>query len=151
MIVYRIAHEQYADKLQSSGSSNRWNRASQYVIYTSGSISLCALELLAHTNGIRPKGTFKVMHIEIKEPAHIEGITTSQLPDDWQSLASYPMTQKFGSEWYESRSGFVLKIPSAIVPSEWNYVLNTTHPEFEKKCLLKTVEDFYWDSRFPED
>ncbi|MEQ9289886.1 MAG: RES family NAD+ phosphorylase [Cyclobacteriaceae bacterium] len=151
MIVYRIAQEQFADKLQASGASNRWNKAGQYVIYTSESISLCALELLAHTNGIRPKGVFKVMHIEIQESVDIAGIGADKLPIDWHGLAAYPFTQKLGSEWYESRGGLVMKIPSAIIQSEWNYIINTAHPEFEKKSQLIKTEDFYWDSRFPED
>ena len=53
MIVYRLTHAKYADQLSSSGAANRWNQAFQFVIYCSENISLCALELLAHTNGIR--------------------------------------------------------------------------------------------------
>jgi len=151
MTVYRLTQAKYADKLLASGVSNRWNRAEQYVIYTSESISLCALELLAHTNGIRPKGTFKLMHIDIPNSINIAIIASEKLPLNWHLLASYPTTQKLGSDWYDRMDSLAMKIPSAIVPSESNYIVNAKHPAFNEKIQLVKVEDFFWDHRFPAD
>lgn len=151
MILYRICLEKFADKLVSSGRPNRWNQKGQHVIYTSGSISLCALELLAHTSGIRPAGIFKIMHIEISKPKDVLEIETEKLPQDWHELSAYPITQQIGSAWYESDQSLLLKIPSAIIPQESNFVLNTSHPDFESCVKLLEVSDFIWDQRFPEN
>ena len=149
MIVYRLSHAKYATNLSSSGAANRWNRAFQFVIYSSENISLCALELLAHTNGIRPAGEFKIMEIEIKNPTSTKSKDTAELPENWHQLQAYGHTQMIGSDWYESKNSLCLKIPSAIIQSEFNYIINTQHPDFIKKVKLIEVKDFFWDSRFP--
>lgn len=151
MIVYRIAREEFANKLNCSGRPNRWNVHAQNVIYSSGSIALCALELLAHTNGIRPSGVYKIMHIKIEIEQKIIEITQADLPKDWQGLSAYPVTQQLGSSWYQSRQSLLLKIPSAIIPSESNFVINTEHEDFKSKVGIKSVTDFIWDHRFPEN
>lgn len=147
MILYRLAQEKFA-KLQASGMANRWNRSEQYILYTSFSISLCALELLAHTNGFRPVGTFKIMHIEVPD-APVREVRPNELPDAWQQLAAYSLTQSIGSDWYTRMDHLLLKVPSAMVPSECNYAINTRHPDFEQQVRLVRVEDFFWDERFP--
>jgi RES domain-containing protein len=151
MIVYRLSHAKYASALSSSGAANRWNRAFQFVIYCSENISLCALELLAHTNGIRPAGEFKIMEIEILNPAGVKSIDAKALPESWHQLHSYSQTQAIGSDWYESKSSLCLKIPSAIIQSEFNYMINTHHPHFLKKVKLKETRNFFWDNRFPSN
>ena len=149
MIVYRLSHAKYATSLNSSGTANRWNRALQFVIYCSENISLCALELLAHTNGIRPAGEFKIMEIEIRSPVGVQSIGSKELPKNWHQLHSYSQTQAIGSDWYESKSSLCLKIPSAIIQSEFNFIINTQHPHFLKKVKLIEARDFFWDNRFP--
>ena len=149
MIVYRLSHAKYANSLSSSGAANRWNKAFQFVIYCSENISLCALELLAHTNGIRPAGDFKIMEIEIIKPVRTKSVDVSALPENWHQLQSYAHTQIIGSDWYDSKSSLCLKIPSAIIQSEYNYIINTQHPDFANKVKLARTRDFFWDSRFP--
>ena len=151
MIVYRLSHSKYATSLNSSGAANRWNRAFQFVIYCSENISLCALELLAHTNGIRPTGEFKIMEIEIQNPVGAKSIDAKELHDNWHQLHSYAQTQLIGSDWYESKKSLCLKIPSAIIQSEYNYIINTQHPHFMKKVKLIETRDFFWDNRFPSN
>jgi len=151
MIVYRLSHAKYASVLNSSGVANRWNQAFQFVIYCSENISLCALELLAHTNGIRPAGEFKIMEIEIKDQSNLKLVNTKELPENWHQLQSYALTQHIGSEWYESKSSLLMKIPSAIIQSEFNYVINTQHPDFHKDVKLNSSKAFFWDTRFPSN
>ena len=149
MIVYRLSHAKYASVLSSSGAANRWNRAFHFVIYCSENISLCALELLAHTNGIRPACEFKIMGIEVNNSAPFKTISIKDLPKNWHQLQSYGFTQNIGSEWYESKSSLLMKIPSAIIQSEFNYVINTHHPDFSDNVKLANTKDFFWDTRFP--
>ena len=147
-MVYRLSHERYAHRLQASGAANRWNRNRQFVLYTSENLSLCALELLAHTGGVRPAGSFKVMCIKISHAA-IEKIPLAQLPESWNTLSAYHLSQEIGSAWYEASRSLILSVPSAIIPSENNMILNTSHPDFAANVELSGVEDFFWDNRFP--
>ena len=54
--------------------------------------------------------------------------------------------EKNGSDWYSKRSSTVLKVPSAIIKQEFNFVLNTQHPDFSE-ITLEGIEDFNWDKR----
>lgn len=150
MMVYRLCREEYAGELLASGLANRWHKERQFVIYTSGSISLCALELLAHTNGIRPAGNFKIMHIEIDQTIGVFNPDIATLPADWQQLSAYPLLQNIGSDWYERGKELIMKIPSAIITPEFNYAIHARHLDFHKHVSLKKTEDFFWDHRFPQ-
>ncbi|MEM1406994.1 MAG: RES family NAD+ phosphorylase [Bacteroidota bacterium] len=149
MIVYRLTKSKYANTLKSSGTPNRWNRAHEYVIYTSSTVSLCALELLAHTSGVRPAGSYKMMKIEIDDSVKLFEVLKQQLLENWNSLAAYHTTQMLGNQWYVLREYLILKVPSAIIPSEYNFVINTLHPAFGRRVKIKEVDDFFWDRRFP--
>jgi RES domain-containing protein len=55
--------------------------------------------------------------------------------------------QRLGSEWITSQESLVLKVPSAVVPYEYNFIINTEHPEFSSKVKLVRTEEYFWDSR----
>jgi RES domain-containing protein len=61
--------------------------------------------------------------------------------------AAYAQLQKIGSTWINSLESLVLKVPSAVIPYEYNLVINTEHPEFDAKVKLVRVEEYFWDPR----
>jgi RES domain-containing protein len=145
MRVFRVCREEYSLELVASGRMNRWNKDGQHVIYAAESRALCALELLAHTNGVVPAGNYRTMVIEIPE-TEIEEITDEELPKNWKSVKAYPQLQRIGSQWYEESKQLLLKVPSVLIPSEFNYVINTKHPAF-KNVSIASLESFFWDDR----
>lgn len=148
MEVFRIASEAYARTLSSSGSANRWNVKGQHVLYAGSSRSLSTLELIVHKGGIKPLVPYKVMVISIAEDDYLmKQIQLKDLPANWRSLAAYAALQTIGSEWYMARESLVLKVPSAVIPLEYNYMINTEHPEFADKVSLVRIEDYFWDER----
>jgi RES domain-containing protein len=52
------------------------------------------------------------------------------LPSDWRSSPAMPEVQQLGDDWVESNTSAVLRVPSAIVPSESNFLLNPDHLHF---------------------
>lgn len=146
MTVYKICHEKYAQRLTASGTANRWNRKDEYVIYTANSISLSTLEMIAHRSNIIASQRYKLLTIELDADVSVQTIKPDALPENWRTLEAYIELQEKGSQWYQKSESLVLKVPSAIVPQEFNYILNTNHPDFEKIKLVK-VEDFTWDER----
>jgi len=145
MNVFRVCREEYANQLKASGKMNRWNKDGEYVIYAAESRALCALELLAHTNGVVPAGNYKTMVIDIPETG-IKEIGLNELPQNWKSVRAYPQLQRMGSKWYEAQEHLLLKVPSVLIPSEFNYVINTQHSDF-KEVRIKALESFFWDDR----
>jgi RES domain-containing protein len=147
MEVYKICRDKYANKLSASGVSNCWNKEDELVIYVGSSIALAALENVAHRASINIAKTYKLLKIEIKEPNLIKEIDYKQLPKNWRSLEAYIELQEIGSAWYQAVESLILKVPSAIVSQEFNYVINTKHPLFFSNVVLQSVEEWVWDKR----
>ncbi|PWH86316.1 RES family NAD+ phosphorylase [Brumimicrobium oceani] len=148
MAVFRISHKKHSRKLTSSGASNRWNKKNEFVIYTGSSRSLSTLELVVHRNAINPDPNYEVMIISIADDEELyEQVLTKDLPDDWRKFRRYPELQEIGSNWYKEQRSLVLKVPSAIITREFNYIINTQHPLFDEKVKLVRNEDYFFDGR----
>lgn len=147
MDVYKICREKYAHSLKASGAANRWNKKDQFVIYTGGSRPLATLETVAHRSSINLSNPYKLLTITIKDLTSIQEINPGDLPDNWKSIDAYVELQEIGSKWYNSMESLVLKVPSALITQEFNYIINTNHPSFSTNIILKNIEDFVWDIR----
>lgn len=148
MLVYNIRKSKYSDSLRASGVANRWNKEEEFIIYTGGSISLSTLELVAHRNAIDIKSGYKLLFIglDIKE-SDVTEIKLEHLPANWKSIEAYPILQEMGSKWYQSKQSLLLKVPSALVQWESNYLINVNHPEFLNKVSIDSTQEFIWDNR----
>jgi len=148
MEVFKICREEYAAEITSSGSANRWNIRGQNVIYVASSRSLATLELVVRRKSIVPILNYKVMVISIEDDDHlVTQVLINELAINWRTLAAYSTLQEIGSKWYTSQRTLVLKVPSAIIPYEYNYVINTEHPDFNRGVRLVRTEDYFWDKR----
>ncbi|MHA6248252.1 RES family NAD+ phosphorylase [Pontibacter sp. CAU 1760] len=136
----------YAGELYASGIRGRWNSKGNFVIYTAGSRALACLENVVHRSGEGLSDNFKTVVITIPDDANIESVSADELPVNWQQVRSYPMCQAQGSAWYSQRKSAVLRVPSSIIPEEYNYILNTRHPDFPR-IKIRSVEDFFFDTR----
>ncbi|MGI9545092.1 MAG: RES family NAD+ phosphorylase [Cyclobacteriaceae bacterium] len=148
MEVFRISRAKYARSIKSSGASNRWNLENEYVVYTAGSRSLATLELVVRRSAIQPKFVYKMMVISIADD---EGLFTQipekKLPKNWRSVKAYPKLQQTGSDWYAKNKSLILKVPSAIIDKEYNYIINTRHPDYKGNVKLVRSEAYFWDDR----
>lgn len=148
MKVFRIVPEAFSYDLKASGAPNRWNLRDQKVIYVGSSRSLSTLEMIVHRSAIQTSKKYKVLliSIDLKE-SEFEKIHLNQLPNNWRNLQAYGQLQSIGSNWYKSQKSLVLEVPSAVIPQESNFVINTQHPDFSKKIAISSVEDYFWDNR----
>lgn len=150
MEIYRIVLERFADRLYAPGFSGRWNYDGEFVIYTAASRSLAAMENMVHKMGQGVLGTnFIIMVLEISDNLPVTQISIQDLPAHWKLESTYTETQPLGSAWYQTNETLLLKVPSAVVPSENNYVLNARHPDFPQ-VKIKYKEPFVYDYRFVE-
>ena len=149
MLVYRITKAMYADRLVASGGAARWNSRGQFVIYTAATRALACLENVVHRGSEGLSSTFRVMVIDIPDTVRFETIDPQTLPEDWIDYQQYKTCQPLGGEWLNSNRSAVLRVPSAIIPNEWNYLLNPAHPDFSSIRLLQT-EPFIFDPRIKE-
>ena len=146
MQVFRISLAKYATRLVSSVKAARWNPNEVEVIYTAGSRSLACLENIVHRNQIGLNNAFRVMTIEIPDDIHIITADLKKLPTDWIDFQNIPITQKIGEDWIKNCKSAVLKVSSAIIIGEYNYLINPLHSDFKCIKLLKS-EPFVFDRR----
>lgn len=148
MELFRISSEEYSKELISSGRSNRWNKNGEHVIYTGGSRSLSTLELIVHRNSVRPELNYVVMTLSVPDSENmIKTVKTNDLPENWRKLEAYSKLQEIGSKWIQSKKTLMLRVPSAVIPQEQNYIINTEHSDFKKKVKLVRTEEYFWDER----
>jgi len=77
----------------------------------------------------------------------VKQIYQKDLPSDWRNTKSYTELQKIGSTWIRNQETLILKVPSAVIPYEYNYVINTDHPAFTSMVKLVRNEEYFWDER----
>jgi len=146
MRVYRITLSKWANKLVASGYPGRWNSKGVFMIYSSNSRALASLENLVHRSGEGLNHQFSTIVIEVPEDLNIRQVELKDLPKNWYKYENYTMTQKIGDEWIESGSTCLLKVPSAIIKMECNYLINPNHLDFKKIQIIQT-EKFEFDPR----
>jgi len=150
MIVYRILDSEFAvDAYNGRGAEDfpgRWNNKGVSVVYTSGSLSLCAMELFVHLNDKGRRGRYVSISATIPSSLPILSVPASKLPDDWKNDPPTAATRNIGSQWAKSKKSAVLRVPSSVVPGEFNYVLNPLHPAFSK-IRIHTPVPFLYDLR----
>lgn len=147
MFVYRISQTKYANSLTASGIDGRWNMLNQKMIYTAGSVALTCLENLAHRSGTSlAAGNFSIAIIDVRD-LKIEEVKIEDLVNadpNCKSVENYPLTQKLGSDWLNANTAAILKVPSAIIDLEYNYLLNPHHASFIDIKIVK-VDRFRFD------
>ncbi|WP_430936366.1 RES domain-containing protein [Saccharicrinis sp. 156] len=68
-------------------------------------------------------------------------------PANRHKRASYAILQEMGLDWYENKALLMLKVPSALVPNRYNYVINTGCPLYPGRAKLVRSEEYIWDKR----
>lgn len=127
----------------------RWHTSGRRIVYTAQSLSLAQLQVLVHISDRRQLPALVYSIAEIPDGMKIDVIDWAGLPVDWRQFAPYSVaTQRLGMMWLEARSSAVLKVPSAISESEWNFLLNPEHADFEK-LKMNAPKDFAMDPRVP--
>lgn len=152
MIVFRLSKARYSHDLSGKGAEKaggRWNSKGTAILYTSESRALCTTEVAVHLPlGIVPTD-YELVTLEIPDTAGIQVLTEDALPDDWDAFPPIPSTQTVGDQFVEEVKHMVLKVPSAVIQDDFNYLLNPLHPNFSQvKCL--STETFRFDGRLFE-
>lgn len=125
--------EHLADSATGLGAfkvGGRWNRPGRHAVYVAENLSLALLEILVHAPDPEQRKRPRVRFHLTLAPDSIEEIPFDRLPKNFGPTSPFALTQDIGDAWLESRKSVALKIPSAIVPVEFNYLLNPRHPDF---------------------
>jgi RES domain-containing protein len=148
MIVFRLSKSKYSGDLTGKGaekSGGRWNSKGIPMIYTTASRALCTAEIAVHTPLGYVPDDYKIITIEIPDNS-VQEFNIQDLPANWRSFPHTDSTQKIGNKFIDEGKYLAMKVPSALVQEEYNYLLNTGHRDFNRVKILST-DPFNFDKR----
>ena len=147
MIIYRLATDLHKDDLSGTGSKlfgGRWNSPGIAALYTAENISLAVLEILVRADKYTVPLSYCLLEIFIPDEAKAVIIPEKKLKRSWEEDLAY--TQWMGDETLKANNALILKVPSAIVPLENNYIINIRHSDFKKVKIINS-SGFDFDKR----
>ena len=147
MIVYRISNSAYKDDISGTGAKllgSRWNSRDIPVLYTSQYISLSVLEMLVNTNFKDYSIALDLMYINFPDDQPNTVIELKNLKNNWKDDFDY--TRYMGDEFFKQNESLILRVPSAVIQEEYNYLANPLHADFKKIKIINT-KSFWPDER----
>lgn len=149
MIVYRLTKEQYKNDLSGKGAEKaggRWNSKGVAMLYTSASRALCTAEIAVHTPlGVVPKD-YHLVTIEYPDSVPVSTVEINDLPIGWRSFPFPHVTQEMGDRFINEGNFLVMRVPSAVIQGDYNYLINPFHPLFAQVNII-TTEAYGFDER----
>ncbi len=147
MKVYRLTPRKYATDLSGMGAKlygGRWNRIGVSMLYTSENLSLSVLENIVHISNPTFLPTFQAITIEI--PDSFQEYSTDDFPIDSHDQDAFESLRKLTDEFVEKKEFLAMKVPSAIIDIEYNFLINPQHSLF-KEVKIINQQEFSFDQR----
>lgn len=145
MDVFRITKSSSSQDLSGKVArrhGGRWNTEGTAMLYTSEHVSLAALEVSAHLSLDSAPDDLSLVTVHIKDSNEPKIIRADQLPDRWRSFPAPEALAEMGAQWMQSGESLLLKVPSVIIPNEWNILINPAHPGFNA-IEIREVRPFH--------
>jgi len=147
MILYRIVNCNYAD-LTGTGArlfGGRWSSVGKPAVYLASSRALALLEVLVHLQPLMMPDNYCLVEVEVPDN-NVTNVEIEGLPPNWKDLSQPAALKQIGDTFLKKQEHLLMKMPSSIVPMEYNYMLNPLHAAMNKVKILKR-EPFDFDSR----
>lgn len=125
----------------------RWNSKGTAIAYASTTLSLAALEYLVHAD-VRLLREVRLVSCEASWPddLRVEVVRAASLPSSFRNAPPPPALAALGDQWVHEGRTPVLLVPSAVVPSENNVLINPAHPD-ARRISYRTPSAFTYDPR----
>lgn len=150
MIAWRLVKKVFAPEAFSGEGprivGGRWNSRGTAVVYAAEHLSLAALEMFVGLSRVDNGETFFAYPLDIHAKVQVLTLVPSSLPLDWRAIKHPESTKAVGDAWVRSGESAIFRVPSVLIPAEYNLILNPIHPDFHK-IVIGTPEDFNFYSR----
>jgi RES domain-containing protein len=149
LTAWRIVQSRWAstafDGEGARRSGGRWNSPGRPLVYVSEHAALAALEMLVHLGSA---GLLKSQYVLFEVAFAAELVDEAEnLPKEWADDPAPASAQQFGDEWLARPTARpILRVPSAVVRTGFNYLLNPLHADF-KKIHIGKQQPFDFDPR----
>ena len=104
------------------------------------------LEYFVHLDQDDPPDDLVLAAAEIPDDLKRERIALEHLIANWRDSAAPSQLARFGDEFAQRRESCLLLVPSALVPSENNCLINPEHSDFNR-IVIHELERLKYDPR----
>jgi RES domain-containing protein len=124
----------------------RWNSEGTFMLYTSLNASLAMLELLVHADESEVPPQMFISQIEILESAQFYEFPDQELPKAWREPGNLQL-KTLGDRIMAEQKYVGFNVRSAVLPSEWNILLNPLFPGYADLVIVRKIEKIETDIR----
>lgn len=149
MRLFRLTKEKYANDFSGKGAAlfgNRWNSKGVEMLYTAESRALAMAEVAVHLSLGTLPNDYVMVELSISGNTKMGEISSAKLPEQWKTNPPIHATQLLGDAFISANEFGILKVPSAVVAGDSNYLINPHHAA-GKKIKLVEVSTFEFDKR----
>ena len=147
MTVFRICNPQFSEDISGTGAKlygGRWNSKGVAMLYASEHISLSVLEMLVNNRFTDFATDLNLIHLAFADTLSVKEVKNSKLKTDW--INDFEYTRFMGDQFIKAGTHAILKVPSAVIKEEHNFIINPSHSDFKKIKITQTVS-FSTDKR----
>ncbi len=111
-------------------SGGRWNRIGTPLVYCSEYKSLAALETLVHLAKHPLPMNRYLVRITVPASVWAAAITLDGASlVGWDAEPAGKASLDWGTRWQQSRASLLARVPSVVVPDDFNVLINPLHPD----------------------
>ncbi len=149
--VSRILRKRYAkapfDGEGACRHGGRWSSPGVRLAYASEHLSLAIIEYFVHLDRDDPPPDLVVATADVPDDVSRVDVAPARLPATWRQTPAPAELAAIGDRFARARRAAILVVPSALVPDEFNWLLNPEHPDF-RRLRIHPAEPFSYDARF---
>ena len=120
--------------------SSRWTSLGRRVVYMAESPTAALVETLVHLE-VDSEDTpdfYTLLKISVPDGLAIQPLDP---PAGGEWKLNQALTRRLGDAWLASAEAPLARVPSAIAPETWNYLLNPEHPEAEQIEIAAVIKE----------
>jgi RES domain-containing protein len=138
--LWRISDHVDLDGLGGRKFSSRWTSLGKRVVYLAESPAGSLLEVLVHFDleGEDIPKFYTLLQVSVPEA---NAISSLDPPTEAEWREDQEMTRRIGDAWLASLETPLARVPSAIMPHTWNYLLNPEHPDAKQAQITEVIKE----------
>ena len=144
-LLWRISN--HADLSGEGGLrySARWHTSGLPIVYLAGSPAGAMIEILVHLELSEDNIPlhYQLLEVSLPDDLVIEELKPETRLHQAEWKLDLACTRSIGDTWLRARSTAIAKVPSAILPETWNYLLNPLHPRMPDVTIVKSTSALY--------
>jgi RES domain-containing protein len=118
--------------------SARWHTAGSSIVYLAASPPGALIEVLVHLEIKQSTAppSYTLVRASVPDKLHIPSLNYPK-GETWKD--DLALTRKLGDAWLKSQRSALARVPSAIIPNTFNYLLNPLHKDAKRVRIAESL------------